>query len=54
MRTLKEINKGCKNCTMPEIHLCNNCFKEWRKTFKAIMKNDPEEIFFRGHGVKRI
>ena len=34
MRTLEEINKGCKNCTMPEILLCSNCMKELREVAK--------------------
>ena len=31
MRTLEEINKGCKNCTMPEILLCKKCMKEFKE-----------------------
>ena len=34
MRTLEEINKGCKNCTMPEILLCKKCMKEFKEVAK--------------------
>ena len=36
MRLLKEINKGCDNCTMPDILLCSDCLTE----FKAYLKKD--------------
>ena len=36
MRTLKEINKGCKNCTMPLISLCPKCTQEFKRTLKKL------------------
>ena len=36
MRLLKEINKGCDNCTMPDILLCSDCLTE----FKTYLKKD--------------
>jgi len=49
MRTLKEINKGCKNCTPPliefyngslflvaEIVLCPKCSQEHKRTLKNL------------------
>ena len=36
MRTLEEINKGCKNCTMPKILLCSKCSQELKRTLKKL------------------
>ena len=36
MRTLKKINKGCPNCTIPKILLCSKCTQEFKRTLKKL------------------
>ena len=36
MRTLEEINKGCTNCTLPEIMLCSKCRAEHKRTLAKL------------------
>ena len=36
MRSLKVINKGCKECVLPEVMLCSKCRKEHKETLKKL------------------
>ncbi len=38
MRTLEEINKGCAECTLPEIMLCSKCRAEHKKALNKELK----------------
>ncbi len=38
MRSLKVINKGCKECVLPEVMLCSKCIKEHKETLKKLYK----------------